>query len=176
MILWRRKLLPTPVLLPGESHGQRSLTGYSLWGLKESNTTEWLTSLPHVVFSLQKLCKAAPTISSACEGGCEHSEHVSIVAKFPPENRDQGAALSFETNTTSLAPFSVTLCSAASWIKRCEISRSHRSLSPSHKGNHCQNFLVISSGKKLNACNCIAFCFKKKKCQKCEAAGTCSHG
>ena len=30
----------TPVLLPGKSHGQRSLVGYSLWGCKESDTTE----------------------------------------------------------------------------------------------------------------------------------------
>ena len=31
-IPWRRKWQPTPVLLPGESHGQWSLVGYSLWG------------------------------------------------------------------------------------------------------------------------------------------------
>ena len=31
---------PTPVFLPGESHGQRSLAGYSPWGCKESDTTE----------------------------------------------------------------------------------------------------------------------------------------
>ena len=31
---------PIPVLLPRESHGQRSLAGYSLWGHKESDTTE----------------------------------------------------------------------------------------------------------------------------------------
>ena len=31
---------PTPVVLPGESHGQRSLEGYSPWGHKESDTTE----------------------------------------------------------------------------------------------------------------------------------------
>ena len=31
---------PTPVFLPGESHGQRSLAGYSPWGHKESNTAE----------------------------------------------------------------------------------------------------------------------------------------
>ena len=30
---------PTPVFLPGESHGQRSLVGFSLWGRKESDTT-----------------------------------------------------------------------------------------------------------------------------------------
>ena len=33
---------PTPVFLPGESHGWRSLVGYSPWGLKESDTTERL--------------------------------------------------------------------------------------------------------------------------------------
>ena len=41
---------PTPVLFPGESHGQRSLAGYSPWGHKESDTTERLT---HILF-LQK--------------------------------------------------------------------------------------------------------------------------
>ena len=38
-----RKWQPTPVFLPGKSHGQRSLVGYSLWGHKELDTTEWLT-------------------------------------------------------------------------------------------------------------------------------------
>ena len=41
-IPWRRKWQPTPVFLPGESHGQRSLAGYSPWGRKESDTTERL--------------------------------------------------------------------------------------------------------------------------------------
>ena len=36
------KRLPTPVFLPGESHGQRSLLGYSPWGRIESDTTECL--------------------------------------------------------------------------------------------------------------------------------------
>ena len=35
---WRRKCQPTPVFLPGETQGQRSLVGYRLWGLKESDT------------------------------------------------------------------------------------------------------------------------------------------
>ena len=38
----RRQWHPAPVLLPGKSHGQRSLIGCSPWGHKESNTTEWL--------------------------------------------------------------------------------------------------------------------------------------
>ena len=42
MILGRRQWHPTPVLLPGKSHGQRSLVGYSPWGLEESDTTERL--------------------------------------------------------------------------------------------------------------------------------------
>ena len=39
---WRRKWQPTPVLLPGKSHGRRSLVGYSPWGRKDSDTTERL--------------------------------------------------------------------------------------------------------------------------------------
>ena len=39
-ILWRRQWLPTPVFLPEDSHGQRSLMGYSPWGGKKSNMTE----------------------------------------------------------------------------------------------------------------------------------------
>ena len=39
---WRRQWHPTPVLLPGKSHGQRSLVGCSPWGLKELDTTERL--------------------------------------------------------------------------------------------------------------------------------------
>ena len=42
-ISWRREWLPTPVFLPEESHGQRSLEGYSPWGHKESDMTEPIT-------------------------------------------------------------------------------------------------------------------------------------
>ena len=35
-ILWRSIWQPTPVFLPGKSHGQRNLAGYSPWGLEES--------------------------------------------------------------------------------------------------------------------------------------------
>ena len=49
-IPWRRKWQPTPVFLPGESHGQRSLAGYSSRGRKEADTTEQL-SLHFIPFS-----------------------------------------------------------------------------------------------------------------------------
>ena len=47
-IKWRRQWHPTPVLLPGKSHGWRSLVGCSPWGRWESNTTEQF----HFHFSL----------------------------------------------------------------------------------------------------------------------------
>ena len=40
--LLEKAMAPTPVLLPGKSHGWRSLVGCSPWGLEESDTTEWL--------------------------------------------------------------------------------------------------------------------------------------
>ena len=45
---WRRQWHPTPVLLPGKSHGWRGLVGCSPWGHKESDKTERL----HIDFSL----------------------------------------------------------------------------------------------------------------------------
>ena len=49
---WRRVWQPTPIFLPGESHGQRSLVGYSPWGREELDTTERL----HV----HKVCLTTP--------------------------------------------------------------------------------------------------------------------
>ena len=43
-ISWRRKWPPIPVVLPGKSHGQRSLADYSPWGLKELDMTYQLNS------------------------------------------------------------------------------------------------------------------------------------
>ena len=39
-IPWSREWKPTPAFLPGKSHEQRGLASYSLWGQKESDTTE----------------------------------------------------------------------------------------------------------------------------------------
>ena len=50
-IPWRKKWQHAPVFLPGESHGQRSLVGYSPWGCKELDTTKLLTLL----FSYNKM-------------------------------------------------------------------------------------------------------------------------
>ena len=47
-LTWRRQWQPTPVLLPGKSHGQKRLVGSSPWGLEQSDATERL----HFHFSL----------------------------------------------------------------------------------------------------------------------------
>ena len=44
---WRRTWHPTPVLLPGKSHGRRSLVGYSPWGPKELDMTEQVHTSLH---------------------------------------------------------------------------------------------------------------------------------
>ena len=62
MILWRRKWQPIPFSIPGESHGQRSLTGYSSWGLKESDTTERLST--KVLFPLRRFWQPLQEASS----------------------------------------------------------------------------------------------------------------
>ena len=49
--VWRRKWQPAPVLLPGKSHGKKSLVGYSPWGRKELDATEWLN------FHFQTFCR-----------------------------------------------------------------------------------------------------------------------
>ena len=43
---------PIPVFLPKEFHGQKTLVGYSPWGCRESDTTEWLMQAPRVWLSI----------------------------------------------------------------------------------------------------------------------------
>ena len=51
-IPWSREWLSTPVLLPGKSHGQKSLVGYSPWGWEASDTTERLSTHRHWCFGV----------------------------------------------------------------------------------------------------------------------------
>ena len=67
-IPWRRKWQPTPVFLPGESHGRWSLVGYSPRGRKESDTTE-VTKHIHTLFLCILGCSALECqklVSSIC--------------------------------------------------------------------------------------------------------------
>ena len=73
---WRRQWQPTPVFLPRESHGRRSLVGYCPWGRKESETTEQLhllLSFYYVLVTEPKAIQAIPhSIPTAAQGGWEH--------------------------------------------------------------------------------------------------------
>ena len=51
LIVIQSKWQPTPVFLPGKSHGWRNLVGYSPWGCKESDTTE-----QHLLYFYFSLC------------------------------------------------------------------------------------------------------------------------
>ena len=62
-IPWRRAWQPTPVFLPGESQGQRSLAGYSPKGHKESDTTEQLSTSMCVCVCVLKKKKRAKACS-----------------------------------------------------------------------------------------------------------------
>ena len=62
-IPWRRAWQPSPVLLPGESHGQRSLAGYSPWGRKESDTSERL-STEHFVSKFGQAVRVSSVFTS----------------------------------------------------------------------------------------------------------------
>ena len=62
---WRtRKWQPTPVLLPGKVHGRRRLVGYSPWGRKELDTTEWLHFLFLSFFLVALLVNDLPAMQA----------------------------------------------------------------------------------------------------------------
>ena len=60
----QRKWQPTPVFLPGEPHGQRSLVGCSPWGCKQSDTTERLHF--HTMVEVMKIMVTSFKRSRAC--------------------------------------------------------------------------------------------------------------
>ena len=63
-IPWRRKWQSTPVLLPGKSHGQKSLVGYSPWGRKELDMTEHTFFLLSGLYSSVQICHSVMSDSA----------------------------------------------------------------------------------------------------------------
>ena len=67
---WRRAWQPTPVFLPGGSHGQRRLEGYGSWGHTESEATEHACALARTHTHTQTHTHPpAPTVLVLCVGG-----------------------------------------------------------------------------------------------------------
>ena len=85
-IPWRRKWQPTPVILSGKSHGQRSLVGYSPWGYKRAKHN--LTTKTAAAKSYTEVSKQVPTsfrlsffISNPISQRCyeEHKEKCEVI-------------------------------------------------------------------------------------------------
>ena len=72
---WRREWLPTPVFLPAEFHGQRSLECGSSWGRKKSDTTEQLSTHTHTHTHTHTLCHNS---SSGTKGSLSAHFHFSL--------------------------------------------------------------------------------------------------
>ena len=77
---WRKKWQPTPVFLPGKSHGHGNLAGYSPWDCKESDMTEHAHTTKMEKYSVEKTLiikanmacleqKQNPLISTTLWGG-----------------------------------------------------------------------------------------------------------
>ena len=65
-IPWRRKWLSSPVFLPGEFQGQRSLVGYRAWGHKDLDMTEHFTLLAMCLSSLDKWLFCCCSVAKSC--------------------------------------------------------------------------------------------------------------
>ena len=108
-IPWRRMpWQPTPVFLPGESHGQRSLADYSPWGCKESDTTERLT-LYTLLKVISKTLGSTNPYDSNTELGWYENKHVLLLQKHYLESEmktksSQFAAI-FKPNKSILNSF-----------------------------------------------------------------------
>ena len=63
---WRRIWQFTPVFFPRAFHGQRGLAGYSLWGHKELDMTEWLTLCPYKQVRKSRHCSKIPQFIFIC--------------------------------------------------------------------------------------------------------------
>ena len=79
----RREWLPTPAFLPGESHGQRNLVGYSPWGLREIWTR--LSDWAYMCTSLCSICLSVYSESSLPSVPSSH-HFLKHTILFPPSD------------------------------------------------------------------------------------------
>ena len=75
-----KKWQPTPVFLPGESHGWRSLIGYSPWGRKESDTTERV----HFHFQSSLVAQMVKYLPTLGETGVQSLRWKDLLKKWQP--------------------------------------------------------------------------------------------
>ena len=108
-IPWRRKWHPLPVSLAGESHGPRSLVGYSPWGSKESDTTWLLSTQAHM-----PLLASCNIDSRSCSPSTEPHHIPAFCSSFgsgPPAHHPP-------SNITHMTPTGIFHCSRMDVGKR----------------------------------------------------------
>ena len=101
-ILWRRAWQPTPIFLPGESHGQRSLVGYSPWGHRELDMTE---ATEHTHTNQREALGRHREKAAACEPRKGASAETNPAAISTPSRQDCE-----KVNFSCSSPCSVVLC------------------------------------------------------------------
>ena len=104
VVFGRRQWQPTPVLLPGKSHGQRSLVGCSSWAHKELDMTDWLHF--HFHFHFHALEKEMATHSSVLAWripGTEEPDGLPSVGSHRVWHDWSNLAAAVLTSTTHLA-------------------------------------------------------------------------
>ena len=102
-IPWRRKWQPTPVSLPGRSHGQRSLVGYSPWGCKRAGHD--LATKP------QQSCFRNSRAAAALPSFCLNFERGSGQRSTPPSHWPRYPVLNQGSIPTSPLPEARMPCS-----------------------------------------------------------------
>ena len=80
-IPWRRAWQPTPVFLPGESHGQRSWTGYSPWGHKESHN--WAPTRTKAMYLTRQVWPSPISLDSFPAPFSQNLHHFGLSLYFP---------------------------------------------------------------------------------------------
>ena len=108
-ILWRRTWQLTPVFLPGKFHGQRSLEGYSPWGHRESNTTEWLSLSSFSLFLFNGLMNKAAMMAQWTLYGLDN-EHLLWMNGWIDEQTDLLIAWLLQCDSGRARP-----CSGLPW-------------------------------------------------------------
>ena len=121
-IPWRREWLPTPVFLPGEFHGQRSLVGYSLWARKKSDMTERLTLSLH--------WPAKP-----CHSGQVFWSHSSLFRRWLIPCNPLSLLMELKTAASSMAQLRTPSAWADAIPMRITLSARHAQPSSSRKGS-----------------------------------------
>ena len=126
-IPWRRKWLLTPVYLPGEFHGQKSLAGYSSWGRKELDTTEPLT------LSLSYIWR-------------EKSIHNPITRcqSFWATSLYYLPYLSTEHSNTNLPPHPQPQCDLYEVLPQCRAWKDHQDIGYQDCRKYCKSSILLS--------------------------------